>query len=594
MASAVTSLTAEQHAAVIYPGHIMLSACPGSGKTRAIIAKLMRAVEDVRGTPRAIACITYTNTAVYEIEARLRRHLPADDELHFDVSTIHSFCLNHILRPFRHLVPGLERHCQILTPDSDAFATFVTNACADHNRFNLRRSDFEEFANLQVNLKGEPIGASVVSGGVRPLEAQLFWQLIRKKGYVDFCSILYLSYCLLRDHPYIADALASRFAALMVDEFQDTTDIQVEILALIAQRRRTTFFLVGDPSQSIFGFAGARPDLAADFAERIGAATHLTLTRNFRSSRHIVAHAETLLPRAPPMIAAGPHRDYQQPPVHRHASSAFSIITDQFLPALAALSIPLGNAAVLAPTWFTLFPLGRQLRQYGIPIVGPGARPYRRNRLMAPLAEQICGYLITPEGAAIPAIERALYNTLLEMTGSPPARILTYDGRTVVFRLIAAAARLQQNHSAAKDWLLAAAPAFSTILSEAGLITPAEVPLLQASVLEMFRDMQNNRVDIDHLTLDDLGIYASPETALKLATLHNAKGREFDAVAMIDLHEGRIPFYRATTQAEIDDARRLFYVGVTRARCLLLYSTDEGDRRNRPTRFLTVEGVGVC
>jgi len=65
------------------------------------------------------------------------------------------------------------------------------------------------------------------------------------------------------------------------------------------------------------------------------------------------------------------------------------VITDYFLPAVDALGIPLGEAAILAPTWFSLFHLGRRLREYGIRIVGPGARPYRRNRQFAPLAEQV-------------------------------------------------------------------------------------------------------------------------------------------------------------------------------------------------------------
>ena len=114
------------------------------------------------------------------------------------------------------------------------------------------------------------------------------------------------------------------------------------------------------------------------------------------------------------------------------------------------------------------------------------------------------------------------------------------------------------------------------------------------SVEEMKTDMRNNKIDLANLTIDDLGVYASQEAALKLATLHNAKGREFMAVAMIDLHEGRIPFYQARGAEEIEEAKRLFYVGVTRAKRFLLYVTDTSDGRNVPTRFLRTDtGVGV-
>src|SRR5260370_32245791 len=103
---------------------------------------------------------------------------------------------------------------------------------------------------------------------------------------------------------------------------------------------------------------------------------------------------------------------------------------------------------------------------------------------------------------------------------------------------------------------------------------------------EMKSDMRNNKVDIANLLIDDLGIYATPEAALKLSTLHNSKGREYIAVAMIDCHEGRIPNYYARTAPELEEQKRLFYVGVTRAKRLLLYATDDSERRNGPSRFL--------
>ena len=424
--------------------------------------------------------------------------------------------------------------------------------------------------------------------------ARAYWKSIREAGFIDFANIIYYSYLLLRRRPEILSYVSAKFAWILVDEFQDTTDLQVEILSLIADGERTRFLLVGDPCQSIFGFAGARPDLADEFAARIGARTDMQLSGNFRSSPPIINHANVLYPRTPHMKALGCAKKYTNAPVWQDGNSAFEVITDYFLPALEGLDIPVGDAAILAPTWYSLFPLGRRLREYGVSIVGPGARPYRRNRLFAPLAEQVCAYLMEQDPDAIVGIERTLFNTVLNATGHAYFSVFSYRGRVIVFLLLDGARQLHSAHMGGIAWLEAAASAFSDILIDAEYLSPQEDDLFAMSVEEMKTDMRNNKVDLASLTIADLGIYANRDAALKLSSLHNAKGREYRAVAMIDLHEGRIPFYRATTAEEIEEAKRLFYVGVTRAEQFLLYVTDSSGRRSGPTRFLQKQtGVGV-
>jgi DNA helicase-2/ATP-dependent DNA helicase PcrA len=588
-------LTDEQTDAVRCDQHLTLTACPGSGKTRVVISKLSRVIDEVRGTPRSIACITYTNTAVQEIESRLRHHIQPGDDRYFDICTIHSFCLTHIFRPFCHLIKGYEKGFKVLTPESTEFEAHVTAVCAEHRRFNLGFKDFEEFTQLRIDVDGNPVGYAIDHGSLTPEIARTYWKRIQLAGDIDFANIIYFSISLLRDHPEILDYIASKFAWLLVDEFQDTTDLQVELLLLIASRNRTRFMLVGDPYQSIFSFAGARPDLADDFAKRIGAKTDLHLSGNFRSSEAILRHANKLYPRVPIMTAVGPWSAFGREPEWHHGESAFDVVTDYFLPALDALGIPLGEAAILASTWFTLFPLGKRLRDYGVSIVGPGARPYRRNRQFAPLAEQICGYIIDPRPDAISGIERTIFNTILDVTGKSRFDIFSYQGRMLVFSLLAEAQHLHDRHVGAITWLEEAAKSFSGVFIEGEFIGLSDEHVFSTSVDEMKADMQRNKVDLDNLTLADLGVYASPDAALKLSTLHNSKGREYEAVALVDVHEGRIPFYQAKSAEEIEEAKRLFYVGITRAKKFLLYATDDTGNRNGPTRFLKINtGVGVC
>lgn len=588
-------LTGEQKEAVRWPGHMMLTACPGSGKTRVIISKLSRVLDEIRGTPRSVACITYTNTGVYEIETRLRRHTQPGDESCYEIGTIHSYCLNHIFRPFSHHFDEYKSGFTVLTQDSEEFEGIVQAVCAQHGRYNLTYKELEEFTQLRVGLDGEPVGGTIDHGALTVEIAKAYWKKIREAGFIDFANIIYYSLVLLRERPEVLSYVSSRFAWILVDEFQDTSDLQIEILTLIAAHGRTRLLLVGDPCQSIFGFAGARPDLADEFAESIGARTDLTLSGNFRSSTPIINHANLLFPRNPAMTAVGDAKVFTEQPVWQHGTSPYQVIRDHFLPALDDLNIPVGEAAILAPAWFTLFPLGRSLREYGVSIVGPGARPYKRSRQFSHLAEQICGYLMEPRPDLVANIERALFNTVLHVTGRARFNLFSYAGRVIVFRLLEAAKELHGLHGAAVAWLESAARAFTNILIDEGLFGSSEQTTFPMSVEEMKADMRNNRVDLANLTIPELGIYASPEAALKLATLHYSKGREFQAIAMVNLHEGSIPFYQLSTQEEFDEAKRLFYVGVTRAKRFLMYITDSSNSRNRPTRFLLARsGVGVC
>jgi DNA helicase-2/ATP-dependent DNA helicase PcrA len=588
-------LTAEQNEAVRFDNNLMLTACPGSGKTRVIVSKLSRVLDELRGTSRNVACVTYTNSGVHEIESRLRHHIQPGDEAHCDIGTIHSFCLHHIFRPFCYLVPGFEKGFTVLTPESPEFETHVKAACEKHGRLHLTFKELDEFTQVQIDSSGEPCGGVLMRGAITAQVAKLYWTRIRQAGLVDFQSIIYFSLKLLRDRAEILGYVASKFAWILIDEFQDTTDLQVEIMTVIAKKGRTKFLLVGDPFQSIFGFAGARPDLADTFAARIQARTDLTLSGNFRSSKPIVEQANRLYPRRPPMMAIGAARKFTEVPTWHEAATPFDGIVGYFLPTLEQLKIPIGNAAVLAPTWFSLFPLGRRLRENGISIVGPGARPYRRNRHFGPLAEQICGYLVEPRPEAVGNIERTLFHTVLDVTGRAHFSLFSYAGRVVVFRLLDCARSLLRQNAGGVKWLGAAASAFGNILVDEDLFSPSERNIFSLSAEEMKADMRNNGVDLSNLTVEDLGIYASPEAALKLATLHFSKGREFDAVAMIDVHEGRIPHFTARSAEEMDEGKRNFYVGLTRARRVVMYLTDRADARNRPSRFLNKGyGVGVC
>jgi DNA helicase-2/ATP-dependent DNA helicase PcrA len=579
-------LTSEQRKAVKHNGHTLLTACPGSGKTHTLAAKLIDCIDEVRGTPRRIACITYTNPAVYEIEDRLKSYGSTGDEDSCDISTIHSFCLVNILQNFYWHIPEYSKGFKVLPPDSERYRELVESVCGEYNILPQFRGSFE-------NLGREPDGSPVEMQEINSDAIMAFWNMLLKEGYIDFPNIIYYTYRLMLERPEIAHALACRYAWFLVDEFQDTSALQVEILKLVSEKKITKFFLVGDPYQSIYGFAGAHPALMDDFASHIQAERGFNLFTNFRSSKPIIYHAENLCPRNPHMIAGGKSTHFSEEPKYIHCNNAFEAITDYFLPAIDELKISYGESAILAPWWIKLLQVGRRLRDYGVPIVGPGARPYRRAHLFAMLAEQVCAYIEQPNPKIFYNIERELFLLINNITGSADFKVYTYAGRVVVMQLINCGIEIKEKYENGIVWLREASQSFSEILMSAGFLAISGSVLIKESVKGMELDMEANGIDTNNLSIADLGMFAHSDRSMKLLTMHRAKGREFDAVAIIDLHEGKVPHFSATTNERIEESKRLLYVSITRARRLLMYITDEERPQNRPSRFLGLEGLGL-
>jgi DNA helicase-2/ATP-dependent DNA helicase PcrA len=469
-----------------------------------------------------------------------------------------------------------------------AFEAIVSHAAGRINYHDVTAQDLDAFEALNLDAEGNLIGVAT-ENELTASASRYFWQRCEELGYIDFCNIIYKSYCLLRDVPSIASSLGARYAWILVDEFQDTTELQTEILALIHDQGRSKIFAVGDPAQSIYGFAGARPELLGPFATQIGARTDLSLSGNFRSSPQIIEHAERLFPRRPPMTAIGKARSYTEAPVFVSTTSTFEAISEHFLPYLADVGIGYGNAIILANVWAVLVPLSRRLREYGVPVVGPGARPYRRSRLFATLAEQLCGAIMDPQIEGSRQLERALFNTILDATGQSRLDVYSYDGRVILIRLLREARRLSEV-SGAVMWLDAMSIATGEILVAGELVDRVQAGLFYASVQEMKADMERQRIDIANLTIEDIGLFANPRHALRLATIHYAKGREYGAVALVNLREGALPHVHSR---DIEADKRLFYVGVTRAERVLFYIYERNRWGNPPSRFLGNGGVRV-
>ncbi len=572
-------LTEEQKKAVYHNDNLALVSCPGSGKTHTIIAKLLLCIDGVRTTTRIVGCITYMNSAVNEIQHRLSMHLGRDYEKQCTVETIHSFCLNNIFIQnhwrIKHFVNGFT----ILSPDDEIYQDLTRNIIRKHSL------DGRAFANFEQISRGINNLPQYITSEAR----EDYWYFLDSNAYVDFDSLIFYSAQLIEKFPFISSGLSAKYAWLLVDEFQDTSEAQVKILKAIASYNRTTFFIVGDPHQSIMGFAGAKPKLMRDFSKEVSAKEDFCLSGNFRSSDYIVNLSNNLLSRTPSMQAVGDSKSYDFEPEWRHVSSIFEGLQDYFFPEIEARGFKLGDCAILGPNFFVLRDLARQLREYGIPIIGPGARPYRRSQhLIAPLAEEVCSHLISNKANTFKIIRWRMLDLIINCQMKAPPTFFSFNGDVALTKILRLAGILVDANPSAIAFLEKFANGVAKIMCEHELLSESNKDLLISSGESMVDDIQshNNDMDINNFSVEDLGLLAGGNKSMRLLSLHRAKGREFDAVAIINAEDGRIPHHTVQIGSEEEaEGRRLFYVGITRARKLLMIFTDSNDWRD-PSRFL--------
>jgi hypothetical protein len=241
---------------------IIVHAGPGAGKTFLIAQRIAYLLKSGLRKNSRIACITYTNTGVEEVADELIpthfNHLPSD--LYLD--TIHSFLLEHILKPYGHFLPEIPEGFRLTAPSGfvNRFITFEMRQLPEYRH--------QAFENIYYDPQGNyvcyrPIG----NQDWTPTQQQMrsFKRMMHSKGFIDLPDVLWFSLKLLRHYPAIAESMACRFETIIVDEFQDTTDLQVEILNILLAIGKTSLFIVGDPNQSIFVYAGARPHLFTNY-----------------------------------------------------------------------------------------------------------------------------------------------------------------------------------------------------------------------------------------------------------------------------------------------------------------------------------------
>ena len=279
--------TPAQRRAIEAPaGPVLVVAGPGAGKTFCLIGRIGHLIQQLGVAPRRICAVTFTNKAAEEIGARLRRDIGADAADEITRGTLHALCLA-LLREHAALM-GLRRG------------------------FGLADEDYQKRVLRRLRVRPERQTALLRVFGRHQLEHvplpapdlelfEAYREALRSRGLLDYNDLIALAGELLRRHPQEAAAVRARGDAVLVDEFQDLSLAQYEVVAGLAREHRHCF-AVGDDEQSIYSWAGADPRILERFRDDFEVAAPVVLDRNRRCSRQIFDAARRVIARNPALF----------------------------------------------------------------------------------------------------------------------------------------------------------------------------------------------------------------------------------------------------------------------------------------------------
>jgi len=629
----LAGLNPAQREAVLHrDGPILVLAGAGSGKTRVLTMRIARLIEVHGVDPRAILAVTFTNKAAGEMRDRIERLLGRSTAGMW-IGTFHAIGAR-MLRAGARLV---ERSPAFTIYDQDDSLSVIKRLMERHRVSTKQyapraiQSAISDAKNaLVAPAEYEALAMDPFARTVAPIYHDLA-DALRLANAVDFDDLLVLPVRLLRENPSQLASYRARFRYILVDEYQDTNRAQYQFVRLLAGDEGN-LCVVGDDDQSIYGWRGADIRNILDFKKDFPEAAIVRLEENYRSAPQILDVANAV-------IRANTGRMGKTLRPTRSGGEAVTTlralderdeaewIVNELAQRRAAANFELRDFAILYRTNAQSRALEEALRRQAIPYRLVGAvRFYDRREI-----RDLMGYLkliANPDddeafrrSVAVP--KRGLGETTLEMLAEaarrerismfaaarqehlleglrPAARLALSQFVALIERLRVEAAEaavdelLEHVVEAVRylDYLKAEGPESADrienvkeLITGAAELVADELGEVGLRPLDHFLQRATLIADVDSLD--------AAADAVTLMTLHNAKGLEFPVVFISGLEDGLFPLARAYDDpAQLEEERRLFYVGITRAEGKLYLTHAEERRRNgelvasRPSSFL--------
>ena len=624
----LTGLNPAQRAAVeAIEGPQLIVAGPGSGKTRVITHRIAYLINVCGISPHQILAVTFTNKAAREMKERVHHMLgQAADGL--TLGTFHAICARILRQEADHI--GLERRFVIY--DEGDQVNLITR-CLEELKLDPKQYPSRAIKSVISSAKArlispkEYVSSNYFEEVVKRVY-QRYQELLAESKALDFDDLLMQTVCLFRDHNDVLSKYQSRYLHVMIDEFQDTNLAQYMLAKQLAGKYRN-ICVVGDPDQSIYSWRSADLRHILDFERDYQDARIVFLEQNYRSTQTILAAASHL-------ISPNKQRKEKKLWTQNDGGVPISIVETfneqeeaQFVVSEIEQLVTdhghsIGDCAVMYRTNAQSRALEEAFVRYGFPYKLVGAtRFYERREI-----KDVLSYLriinnpydsvsltriINVPGRGIGQRTMAELSEWSRSKGIPLYSALKLIAKGEETALSPRSTQVLTSFTTMLEELVVAsaqqdlASFFDRLLERTGyknyILEGDEGEERWSNILEL-RGMASEYSDLEPQDalgallervslVSDVDNLDEKVNAVTLITLHQAKGLEFPVVFIVGMEEGVLPHFRSFADpAQMEEERRLCYVGITRAkeRVYLVHafrrSLHGGNRPNPPSRFL--------
>ncbi|MHB9878399.1 ATP-dependent helicase [Pacificimonas sp. ICDLI1SI03] len=589
----------QREAVLTTEGPVLMLAGAGTGKTRALTARLSHIIYTQRAWPSEILAVTFTNKAAREMRERMRAMIGDMVEGLRYLGTFHSIGAR-MLRKHAELA-GLQSNFTILDTDDQLrlLKQLIRDAGVDEKRWPAKMLGglIDRWKNGGLNPTDLPREESYAYADGKGAQLYTAYQArLRELNAADFGDLLLAPLTIFRRHPDVLREYQQRFRYILVDEYQDTNTVQYLWLRLMAQGHRN-ICVVGDDDQSIYSWRGAEVANILRFDKDFEDATVVKLEQNYRSTGNILAAAGGLISRNSGRLGKTLWTEDD-------AGSPVKIVgvwdgpeearrVGEDIEALRRRGVSLDDVAILVRAQFQTREFEDRFIYIGLPyrIVG-GFRFYER----AEIRDALAYFRVLAQPADDLAFER-IVNTPKRGLGDKSIAKVHQLARAEGVPLSVAAGRIVQTNDLPgagrkalaqlvedfRRWreqlsTLPHAELARIILEESGYIAmwqadrSAEAQGRVENLNELTRameDFDSMESFLEHVALVMENDAAREEPKVTIMTLHAAKGLEYDHVFLVGWEEGVFPSQRSLDEGgtkSLEEERRLAYVGITRAK----------------------------